>query len=183
MEKGSAAGADVAGLVEQPVPDLDECFRLTQGLHVQTSEDIAQMLLRHGGAAGAGRSAQYAGGLAGPGALAIGARGMVDGVLEHAGDRAVVFGGDEQQAVGRRDAGLQPLDGFGGANFTMAPASLRLKESRRRLPTTTAIWYWFMKVSNLSATQSIHAARMSNCAVSLSTGKCARALSLLWRYP
>src|SRR5271157_3054720 len=32
----------------------------------------------------------------------------------------------------------------GGASFTMASASFRLNESFRRLPTITAIWYWFM---------------------------------------
>src|SRR5689334_3702168 len=39
---------------------------------------------------------------------------MVDGILEHAGDRAVVFGGDEEDALGGGDLGLQPGDGGGG---------------------------------------------------------------------
>jgi hypothetical protein len=34
-----------------------------------------------------------------------------------------------------------------GASFATALASLRLKESVRRLPTITAIWYWLMTVS------------------------------------
>jgi len=49
--------------------------------------------------------------LACPLALPPGARGLVDGVLEHAGDRAVVFGRDEQHAVGGRDVLPQACDG------------------------------------------------------------------------
>src|SRR5450759_3434414 len=52
-------------------------------------------------------------GLPRPSALAIGTRGVVDCVLEHAGDRAVVFGRNEQKALGALDFVLQPLDGLG----------------------------------------------------------------------
>ena len=62
---------------------------------------------------GADRSAQRACGLARPGALAIRARGVIDRVLEHTGDRTIVFSGDEQQALRRRDFSFQPLDGLG----------------------------------------------------------------------
>lgn len=42
-------------------------------------------------------------------------RGVVDCILEHARDRAVVFGRDEQEPSRRRDLSLQPLDGLGRA--------------------------------------------------------------------
>ena len=54
------------------------------------------MLLRHRGADSADRRAQHPRGLAGPGALAVGTRGMVDRVFQHAGDRTVIFGGHKQ---------------------------------------------------------------------------------------
>ena len=38
---------------------------------------------------------------------------MIDGVLEYPGDRSVIFGRDEQQALGGLDLILEPLDGFG----------------------------------------------------------------------
>ncbi len=38
---------------------------------------------------------------------------MVDCVLEHAGDRTVVFGRNEQKALGSLDFVLQPFDGLG----------------------------------------------------------------------
>ena len=44
---------------------------------------------------------------------------MVDRVLEHPGDRTVVFGGDEQQAMGSGDFALQPLDGLGRARIVV----------------------------------------------------------------
>jgi hypothetical protein len=71
--------------------------------------------------------------------LAMRARSMVDGVLEHTGYRTVVFGRNEQNALGALDFIFQPFDRLGGASFTIALASLRLNESVRRLPTTTAI--------------------------------------------
>jgi len=44
---------------------------------------------------------------------ALRARGLVDRVLENAGDRAIVFGRDEQQGLGALDFVLQPENGLG----------------------------------------------------------------------
>ena len=113
LQKLFAAFTDIAGRVEQAVLRMDESFGLAKRRDIQVSENVAQMLLRHGRAGGADRRAQHACGLAGPGTLAIRARGVINRVLEHTGDRTVVFSGDEQQALSRRDFGLQPLDGLG----------------------------------------------------------------------
>jgi len=64
---------------------LNEGFGLTERWHIQTRENIAQMLLCHGRAGGTWRKRQHPGGLVRPSALTIRARGVVDGVLEHAG--------------------------------------------------------------------------------------------------
>src|SRR5690606_21173518 len=44
---------------------------------------------------------------------------MIDRVLQYAGDRAVVLGGDEQQSAGSRDLSLQPNDRFGLAGIVI----------------------------------------------------------------
>src|SRR6185503_20304221 len=45
--------------------------------------------------------------LAVPGAIAVGARGPVDGILQHPGDRVVVLGGAQQDGAGGADAALE----------------------------------------------------------------------------
>ena len=50
-----------------------------------------------------GEAVTIAAGFLLPHALAIGPRADVDRILEHAGDRAIIFGRDEQDAVGRGD--------------------------------------------------------------------------------
>jgi hypothetical protein len=49
LEKRLAARAEVAGLIEQSFPGLNECFGLAKRRHVQIAKNIAQMLLRHRG--------------------------------------------------------------------------------------------------------------------------------------
>ena len=97
-------------VVEQAFLGLHEGLGLADRRHVEVGEDVAQVLLRHGGADGADRDADHAGRLAGPGALAVGTRGVVDRVLQHAGNRAVVFGRHEQHALAARISRLQALD-------------------------------------------------------------------------
>lgn len=99
-----------------------------------------------------------------PHALPPRTRGPVERVLQHARHRAVVFGRDDQQAVGIGDLLLECARDFGkvavvvlavqrqaadidevegkslGASDASACASCLLNESRRRLPTTTAIF-------------------------------------------
>jgi hypothetical protein len=91
---------------------MDESFGLAECRNAQEGEDVAQMLLRHGRADDAGGSAENSGRLARPDVLASGARGVVDSVLEHAGDRAVVLRRDEHEALGARDIALQSLYGL-----------------------------------------------------------------------
>jgi hypothetical protein len=52
---------------------------------------------------GAGRDADHRARLAAPDALAVGTRADVDGVLQHAGDGAVVLWSDEEDGVRRSD--------------------------------------------------------------------------------
>ena len=86
----------------------------------------------------------------------------------------VVFGGDEQKALGSGDFALQPLDGLGRVRIVVlvvdrqvADLYLFERELRRRhlydgvsqfaverifgrLPTTTAIWYCFMTICTIT---------------------------------
>lgn len=95
LQKFPATFTDVADLVEQSFLRVDECLWLAKSWHIQVSENISQMLLRHCRADRADRRAQHAWGLARPRALPIRARGVIDRVLENARDRAVVFCGDQ----------------------------------------------------------------------------------------
>src|SRR5690606_4026008 len=71
--------------IEEPIADVQEDLGLAQRRHIQIAERVAQMLLRDRGADRADRATDDAGGLAIPGALAIGTRGMIERVLENAG--------------------------------------------------------------------------------------------------
>src|ERR1700682_3589867 len=75
---------DVAGTVKQTVLYLNEHFRLAERGYVQIGKHIAQVLWPNGGANGTDRTAQHSGRLARPSTLAIRARSVVDGILEHA---------------------------------------------------------------------------------------------------
>ena len=50
---------DIAGLIEKPVLDLYEHFRLAKRRHIQVGEDVSQMLLRQGRSDLADGCAQY----------------------------------------------------------------------------------------------------------------------------
>src|SRR5688572_15476183 len=71
------------------------------------------MLLRHRRTDGADRNSHYTGWLPSPDALTVGARSVVNRVLQHTGHRAVVFGCDAQQTSGCGKFRLQPLYGLG----------------------------------------------------------------------
>ena len=70
------------------------------------------MLLRKGGTYGADRRAQHACGFARPGALPVRARGVVEGVLQDARDRTVVFGSYEDEARGSHYLAFKADDRF-----------------------------------------------------------------------
>src|SRR5690606_30298851 len=80
-----AAFVQVSVRPVQGVVGVDEGFGLTHGRHVEVGQHIAQMLLRQGGTDGTDRGADDARRFSGPGALAIRARGVVDGVLQYTG--------------------------------------------------------------------------------------------------
>ena len=107
-----AVCTDVAGLVKQPILYMDECFGLTKSQYAQKRENVAQMLLCNGRADDADRSAQNTSWLPRPGVLTMRTRSVVDRILEHAGDRAVVFGCNEQRALSALDILFQPLHGL-----------------------------------------------------------------------
>src|SRR3546814_16485096 len=97
---------------------------------MELGEDAAQLLLCDGGADGADRYPDHPRRLVLPGALPIGARGVVDGVLQDAGDRAAVFRREEQPAAGGRARALEALDGHCRAAVATLyyPASCLLSE-------------------------------------------------------
>lgn len=112
-EGAGAVGGEAAFGGEGGVVHVEEDFGLGQGGHVEECEHVAQVLLSQGGADGSGGGAEDAGGLAAPHALAVGARAVVEGILEDAGDGAVVLGGDEDDALCGGDFGLHAQDAGG----------------------------------------------------------------------
>ena len=90
---------DVELVVDQAFGILQEYLRRGEGVGAFGGQDVAKVLLHHGGAGGAGRCADDAHGLAGPRVLAPRARAPVDAVLDGGRDRAVVFGRDKEDAL------------------------------------------------------------------------------------
>src|SRR5687768_2280967 len=101
---------NVARVVEETFLVLQVSLGLSERRHVEVSEDGAQMQLRDRRADRAGGHADDAGRLARPGTLPIGPRGMIEGVLEHAGKRAIVFGSHEHHRVDRAKVALESLN-------------------------------------------------------------------------
>ena len=101
LKKRRAVRPDDTVAIEQASLCLDEHLGLAKGQHSQIRENVAQMLLRHGRADRSDRNSQHAARIACPGAPAVGARGLLNRIFQHAGDRAVRFGGDKQQRAAR----------------------------------------------------------------------------------
>ena len=110
LQEFFAVGANVSSRVKQSVLCLEEGLGLAQRRYVQIRQYIAQMLLRKGGTGGTHRNAQHTRWFAGPSALPLGARGVVNRVLENARDRSVVFGRHEQKALSGLEVVLQAKD-------------------------------------------------------------------------
>ena len=90
---------ELALVVEGGADSVEVDFRLAQDHAGNARHDVLQML---GGADAAGRARRIGNNarrLAEETALAIGPRANVDGVLQHARNRAVIFGRTEQYAV------------------------------------------------------------------------------------
>ena len=100
-------------------------LRLHHDERVRLDEHLAQRHLGPDGAAVSARRPHDADGLPAQDAVLRGARGPVDGVLEHARYGVVVLRGGDEQGVGRHDAPLQVL----------APAAGRPRPARRRCTT------------------------------------------------
>src|SRR3954447_5247225 len=90
---------ELALVVEGVAAAIHVDFGLAEDRAGNTGQDVLQMLGGTDATERAGGVADNADRLAEERALAIGARGDVDGVLQHAGDRAVVFRRHEQHAV------------------------------------------------------------------------------------
>ena len=98
---------DLTVLGDQTGRELDIGLRSVHLGRVAEAQDAAQVLLGDRGADLAGRRADHGGRLAGEGILAPWAACPVDGVLERAGNVAVVFGRHEQHRVDSRDRVLE----------------------------------------------------------------------------
>ena len=103
---------DPALIVEQGEPAADIGFRLLQHGHVEEDQRLAQVMVGAEAADRARRDAHHRRRLLRPDAAAVGAGADVDGVLQDAGYRAVVFGRDEQNGVGRGDRFAEPGPGL-----------------------------------------------------------------------
>src|SRR5690606_23161733 len=104
---------DRAVCVEHAVLELDVGLRRVHLRRVEEAEDAAQVLLADRGADRAGRGTDHARGDVRERVLAPGAAGPVDGVLQTAGDRAVVLRGHDQDRVGALDVLLEAAAGLG----------------------------------------------------------------------
>lgn len=112
QERTRVVTDDAAFVVDTGRIVLDEHFRLREHLHVEIREHVAQVLLRERRADRARRRAEHRARLARPRVVPPRARAPVERVLQHAGNRAVVFGRDEQQRVGRFDRLFETLRDF-----------------------------------------------------------------------
>src|SRR5450755_17365 len=83
---------------------------LRHGRNVEEHQRLAKVVIGAERAQSPGREAENRSRLAVPRALAVGTRGDVDRVLEHARHRAVVLRRDEQHRVGLLHAALEILD-------------------------------------------------------------------------
>jgi hypothetical protein len=90
----------------------DHYLGLVDGEHVEEDHHLPHVVLRPRRADDADGGAHDGGGLTIPSAVAVGARRPVYRVLEHARDRVVVLGRDEQDGVGLADTPLQFQDLF-----------------------------------------------------------------------
>ena len=96
----AAASLVSCALVVEGVADAIQVdFGLAEDRTGNARQDVLQMLGRADATERARRVADDADRLAEERALAVRARADVDGVLQHAGDRAVIFGRHEQHAV------------------------------------------------------------------------------------
>ena len=96
--------------VEKAFLGLQEHLRLPQRGHIQVGQHIAQMLLRQRRTDGADRHADHRRRLAVPDAVPVGARTLVQRILEHAGHGAVVLRRHEQHRIGAADGIAELLD-------------------------------------------------------------------------
>ena len=102
-----------AVLPERLVGDMAEIgFGLLHHRHVEEHAGLPELVVGAEPADAAGRGGNDRRGFALPHALPIGTRADVDGIFEPAGDRAVIFGGDEQHPVGGGDL-FAEADPFG----------------------------------------------------------------------
>src|SRR6266480_4251591 len=103
--------------VEQPPVPVEALVRpgdrklVTDDARARGAEDLAQIRLRPHRAELADARTDHSDGLVGQRGFELGARGPVDGVLEPAGNRAVVLGRREEDRVRRAPLLAQPGDG------------------------------------------------------------------------
>src|SRR5690606_22372902 len=77
LQELPAVRPDITRIIKQAILYMNKCFRLAKGRHIQVSQHIAQMLLRHGSPNRADGSAKYTGRLARPGVLPIRTRCVI----------------------------------------------------------------------------------------------------------
>src|SRR5437588_2598804 len=102
---------ELAICIEKLVGAAEISLRLRHRRHVQEYQRLSQVMVGAKSADGAGRGADDGSGLAVPRILSIWTRGAIERVLQHAGNRAVVFGRYEKNGIRGFDslAKLPPL--------------------------------------------------------------------------
>ncbi len=102
-ERAGIVVFEFARVVEPVEASADLGFGLLQDRHIQTDERLAQVMVGTETADTAWRSAYHGGRLLRLCALATGPGAHIDGIIECAGDRTIVFGSDEQHRISTRN--------------------------------------------------------------------------------
>src|SRR5262249_52968822 len=129
---GDERAAKLPRLVERLVRPRDRQLSLHDA-RSRDSEDAPQVLLRPEGAVLAGARARHSRRLAPRGCVGSRARGPGDGVLEHAWNRAVVLGRDEEDCVSGRDPLAELGDGRECAALQISVVERELAEAVEEL--------------------------------------------------
>ena len=86
LQELSAGGPDAFVGLEEALLRVNKRFGLIERRDVEVGQDVSQVLLRHGGTQDADGDAEYAGRFADKDALPVRPRGVIDRILENAGN-------------------------------------------------------------------------------------------------
>lgn len=111
---------EVAVFVEFLVCAAKQKAVMGESVGMDSSEDVAEMILCANSAVGTGTCAEDTDGFVSERGFVSGSRSPIDGIFEDARDAVVVFGGRDQEPVGLGDGVFEGGDSFGECGFEVA---------------------------------------------------------------